>query len=204
MYIKSILFGRPACSFATPALISALMAVLWVPRAYSDIAISLDTVAVQGTLATPTAATQSQTVYDVGVMLSTQNKSKYYLGAMFMGYSSSDKDLTGVTTTLSIQDVLLGGTVYFTRRRDLSVTLGYGVLSSALFKTGSAATETWTGTSAVVKLSFKPEISETLSAGLSISYYAGNYVKKDVSNTSTAFAGAKSFILPTISMSFNF
>ncbi len=164
---------------------------------------SLDLFGAQDSLATPTAYSRTQTYFDAKVLLSTSTSMKYFLGAWFSSFGSSENS-AGTPTTFSSQDYFMGGKMYFGRKKGFSVTVGYSLLSTANYKSSSSASEVWQGTATMFKAGYDFEVSERTNFVLSLGYYGGSYSRKDVSSVSSTFSGTKSFISPLLGFNFSF
>ncbi len=164
---------------------------------------SLDLFGSQDSLATPSSYSRTQTYFDAKVLLSTSTSMRYFLGAWVSSYGSTE-DSAGTPTTFTSQDYFIGGKVYIGRKKGFSLTAGYSLLSTANYKTGSAANEVWQGTATVFKAGYDFEISERTNFVLSLGYYGGSYSRKDVSAVSSTFSGTKSFISPLVGFNFSF
>ncbi|MEK6773018.1 MAG: hypothetical protein AABY64_03680 [Bdellovibrionota bacterium] len=183
-------------------LVSILLSVSLNCRA--DFLFSADATSVQGSLTSTTTSTQTQTYLDIGLMLGLSSKSQIYFGTIYLNSEINERNLSGVTTIMSIQDLLIGTKYFFGKDRAFNMTAAYGVLSSAHYKNGSSATETWTGSSTLFKIAYTPMITQRASIGVAISYYQASYIKKEVSSVATSYSGSKSFLIPMLSLNFYF
>ncbi len=183
-------------------LVSILLSISLNCRA--EFLFSADATIIQGSLTSTTASAQTQTYLDTGLMLGLSSKSQIYFGAIYLNSEVNEKNLSGVTTIMNIQDLLIGTKYFLKKDRVFSLTAAYGVLSSAHYKNGSSATETWTGSSTLFKIAYTPMITQRVSIGVAISYYHASYIKKEVSAVATSYSGSKSFLIPMLSLNFYF
>lgn len=174
------------------------------PVARADFHLAVEGSTVQGAMSNSVSTSQNQTLLEADVLFGLGSKPRFYFGMMYLNYGNTEKDTAGTDSVFLTQDYFVGGKVFFDRDRRFSLTAAYGILATATYKLGTAAVETWSGTSNLFKLSYYPNLSERWAAGLSLSYYSATYIKKDVGGSSSSFSGSKSFLLPALGFTFSF
>lgn len=170
----------------------------------ADVAIDLNGIFLQDSLSTTNNPSTTKTYYDLGVGLSLYNRSPFYFGMSYIGYSSTDGDSSAVTTSWSSQDMGFFVRYYIGRNRNFSITGGYGISSTATYKLGASSSEVWTGTSYFGKATYVTELNEKLSLTLSIVYYSGNYTISRSGTSLTNIAKTKNYVLPLVGISYDF
>lgn len=170
----------------------------------ADIAIDLNGIFLQDSLSTTNNPSTTKTYYDLGVGLSLYNRSPFYFGMSYIGYTSTDVDSSAVTSSWSSQDMGFFVRYYIGRNRNFSITGGYGISSTATYKLGASSSEVWTGTSYFGKATYVTELNEKLSLTLSIVYYSGNYTISRSGTSLTNIAKTKNYVLPLVGISYDF
>lgn len=186
-------------------LIAAMALLVILPvRARADISTGIDGIYFTDSLTTTNSPKDTKIYYDFSFYLSLYNKSNVFFGATYIGYSSTDTDSSAVTTTWSTQDYGFSAKYYFGRQKAFSVAASYLISSTANYKLGTNTAEIWNGTGLQGKASYYPQIGENLSAGISLVYYNGTYTTSRSGTTVTNVSKARTYIIPTISLVYNF
>ena len=186
-------------------VVSIFMALCFRYEAKADIVIAADAIYFNSALTSASsAASGGLTFYDLSLFVNPLNSARVYLGATFLGLSTTDTDISSVLTSFASQDIALSMRTYLDRSKSSSLTFGYSFYSKGTFVTGSGSTETWTGTSILVNLSYMPRLRDNFNFGISLTYYGGSYARRIVNTTTDAISAKKTVIIPTLCMEYEF
>lgn len=182
-------------------LVPFILTLIVALTARAGMLIDVDATVAQDALTSSSDKTSTKNLYGVGVYVPLDSKNQYYLGATFLGGASSDTASTG-DVTFSHQDIILGAKWFIDKNQTFILSSGYGFKSNATYQNGTAASESWTGSSLYAKLTVAPKIGK-FNAGMSIIYYSGSYTEKNVSGTTSSVSNSRTFIIPGFALAYS-
>lgn len=146
---------------------------------------------------TESAATSSSRMAS-GADASVQiGKSNFFVGFIF-NYVS---DVT--TANYSGQDYGLFVHCFIDKKQIYSVSGGYMFSASGLYETAGVQKQ-WTGVSYLGRLSVNIKINKKFSIGPSLNYYLANYDHESQGATQSNISYSKSFVYPSLALSYSF
>jgi hypothetical protein len=163
--------------------------------------VDIDVATVQTVLSVPAVTTIDNTVYSVGLYGGIDSKETFYFGAFYLGNSYSNATTTTTTTTFASTDFGVGLKWFMDKNHVFSMTAGYAYSSKGAYAPPGAASQDWTGSSLLGKLSMQPEFGK-MSLGVSLLYYSATYGSKTIGTTTSSASNADTFMVPAISFTF--
>lgn len=147
-----------------------------------------------------------KTAYDAYLLYSLTKEGTFSLSLGHL-YLNSIEPVTATTSALlKTFNPYFGFKFGFGPKQVANLSAGYIPYSQASYTQTGTATEVWTGTGFICKLSLQPRFTERLLGVLSLNYFSGTYKTKDTKDgtVTTATNFTRSLIVPTIGLQFNF
>lgn len=160
----------------------------------------------QGGFTRTTDQSSSRLVNSLGVFA---NLSKSDTGAgVNLGWyilSVTNKDVYPATINQTLTSSDMGPAVrwQFDKRRQLSLTLAYGIICKGNY-TDDSVNENLSGTSYFLKFAFEPEFAERYYIGVALNYYAANYTSMLVGSAQSDISYKNTWIYPSLSFSYRY
>lgn len=153
-------------------------------------------------LSSTSSLSNSRTIYDVSVLMTSEGRRILGIGWNYVGASSEESATT--TTSYSSTETGPKFTYMFGREQDWYLGLAYNLLAKAQFSDANGEAE-WRGTSLKGEFGFIPKINNRINAGVKLVYHQASY-NEQITNTTTLTqtTNTKTMIYPTFSLVFKF
>jgi len=147
-------------------------------------------------------STQSKTLYDFSILMTSEGKHAFGIGWTYAGVSTSDE--TSTSTTYGSTETGPKFSYLFGRDKNWYLGLIYNFTATAKFKDANGEAE-WRGTSYKAEFGFMPRITTKFSVGIKFNYHSANYNEQVTNSTTlTKTTNTKTMIYPTLSMLYDF
>lgn len=124
-----------------------------------------------------------------------------FLGG-FHVHQISMTDTATSTTTYSSLD--MGPSIMWVpdKKGNFSVYAAYNVSAKGSYQAGGATTTSeWTGTSILGSIGVQPEVGKSIRVGVLLNYYSASYSREIVSESATTVSYSRSWIFPSLVVS---
>ena len=158
---------------------------------------------ISDSLTTATTASYGKTFYALCAALNIDHKGSYLVGWNYATYSSSEAVGSATTTYTSTQ---MGPKflVFLNKDHNWLLGLAYNILTSANDQAGSAPAEIWRGTAYSADFGYHQMVSESLMLGLRLNYSTSSYSEKLIGTAYSTISYSRTFIYPSMAISFIF
>jgi hypothetical protein len=142
--------------------------------------------------------TNNRLFWEVCLGFGIDKKSDYNVGWDYSSYSTSDS-VDSVTTTYASTQMGPRFIVYFDKEHQWSLGLGYYLVTTGAYTSGSAPSETWKGTALKFDIGYNFPVTTSFFLGVRMNYSSASYASTLVgASTYSTDAHTKSIIYPSV------
>lgn len=147
----------------------------------------------------------SKQFYSLGLFgdIGKTNYGSFYFGWYAISFAQKNEMGTSESETYSTLDM---GPVFrwsMDRRRIFSLSLMYAVSCKGKYKSASLD-ETISGSSYFIKISMEPDVTDSLSLGVSFNYYTSSYNLSVSNSTESTISYTNNSMFPSLSLNYRF